>query len=933
MPGLINNETLLRMRYLITLFFLLLFKAAIFAQLGNPEIKNGYFSKMKDPLFSLELNGKEVYANDFIFNSKDEGSLHHLRWSIMERKDSNDFTILKIVFKNTGKDTLRVENLIPLGRKNGNVYITGLGNHRLSRAHLFLPGNKPVNVILPDNAWESGFVATTPNQGQTKFTGLSRRISWQNAQRQRFVTFIYPGGELVYQLWLTSYSGEWQEALRLIFQRHYLFDLNRPFNDSLYQRQDLQWIRKSYAMHLMMAWDHQFYDYKRGGYTISDFLERGKKWYGGDDVIGIWPNWPTLGLDQRNQWDLYRDLPGGLTALKKMGQMARGAGTRFFISYNPWDESTRWENHHAGMSALIESVEADGVVLDTEGSSKKEHQEAADRVRKGVIMYSEGMAVPRDMEGIISGRVHNALYYPPLLNLNKFIRPDFAIFRVAEQFKEPIKREFSLSLFNGYGTELNIFRPGQPDWVQNDYLYWGKTLRILRENSTAFNSFQFTPLFRSRKDGIYINHWQTSQKNVFTIFSLIPEGFNDVLFEFHTPSGYHWVDLWRHEPASTVFEKEKTKITVHLESFNKSDLGTNNEGAVSVLALLPNIISAKKQSDKLEISVFKGDLLKVWKGEPSYDKDPILLPAGYQLISIFETFDRYRGKIVIQLFEAGELLDEVNIYLPPGEPLNITTIQPTPRYKFRPEGMLEIPGGKFLMRRTFGDQFIPNPPQQLEDSIGMPSFYMDKFPVTNSSFKQFLLATHYKPLDTIRFLAHWKNGKIVPGEENFPVVNISYEDARAYAQWAGKRLPTEIEWQYAAQTADHRLWPWDLKANYEKKETVVTETLTVSRFSMDTAFCNTGDGRLYAVGKYPLGENPFGLSDLVGCVWQLCHDIYDNGSQYYGILKGGSYFLPANSWWYVEGGPRELTYSQKLLKVSPGFERNATVGFRCVADK
>ncbi|MFM7090355.1 MAG: hypothetical protein ACKOZZ_06055, partial [Bacteroidota bacterium] len=61
---------------------MLVFKTAIFAQTGNREIKNGYFSNMNDPLFSLELNGKEIYANDFIFNSKDEGSLHHLRWSI-----------------------------------------------------------------------------------------------------------------------------------------------------------------------------------------------------------------------------------------------------------------------------------------------------------------------------------------------------------------------------------------------------------------------------------------------------------------------------------------------------------------------------------------------------------------------------------------------------------------------------------------------------------------------------------------------------------------------------------------------------------------------------------------------------------------------------------------------------------------------------------
>lgn len=59
---------------------------------------------------------------------------------------------------------------------------------------------------------------------------------------------------------------------------------------------------------------------------------------------------------------------------------------------------------------------------------------------------------------------------------------------------------------------------------------------------------------------------------------------------------------------------------------------------------------------------------------------------------------------------------------------------------------------------------------------------------------------------------------------------------------------------------------------------------------------------------------------------------YMSGSYRFIIMKGGSYYKPSSSWWYVQGGPRELNYRQMLLRVSPGFERNATVGFRCVKD-
>ena len=81
---------------------------------------------------------------------------------------------------------------------------------------------------------------------------------------------------------------------------------------------------------------------------------------------------------------------------------------------------------------MLRATDADGVVLDTRGASSRELQATADKVKPGIIMYSEGMAVPKDMPGIVSGRVHDALVLPPPVNLNKFIKPDFAIFRVLQ---------------------------------------------------------------------------------------------------------------------------------------------------------------------------------------------------------------------------------------------------------------------------------------------------------------------------------------------------------------------------------------------------------------------------------------------------------------------------------------------------------------------
>lgn len=90
----------------------------------------------------------------------------------------------------------------------------------------------------------------------------------------------------------------------------------------------------------------------------------------------------------------------------------------------------------------------------------------------------------------------------------------------------------------------------------------------------------------------------------------------------------------------------------------------------------------------------------------------------------------------------------------------------------------------------------------------MRAFHIDRTPVTNAQFKAFIDASGYAPADAHRFLHHWHEGAPVAGSEQQPVVWISLEDARAYAAWAGKRLPREWEWQYAAQGDDGRAYPW-----------------------------------------------------------------------------------------------------------------------------
>ena len=900
------------------------------------EIKQFLFGSTKQQLageqpvsvVSFVLNGK-VYQSA---NQNDYDGRLNVR--VTNVKSTPNGVTASVIFSNVGKDTLQLENVVPFGENPDHVYITGKGKHGLSRTHLFVPGKMPVNVIVPDNAWELGF-SSIPVNDQLQLTALVRRNRGAivKGTRGRFDTKLYPGGSVEYKFYAEAAAGDWHASLQQIFQKRMLYDVE-TFDNSLFERKDLQWVRHTYVNHLLMNWDKFYYDYTDKKFHINEFLERGKKLYGGDEFISIWPTWPTLGLDQRNQFDLFDDLPGGNAKIKEIATQCRANGTRLFICYNPWDESTRTENHFEGISSLIKATSADGMVLDTKGESSSELQDAADKIRPGVIMYSEGMAVPKDMQGIVSGRVHNALYYAPMLNLNKLIKPEFTIFRVAELFKEPIQREFATSFFNGYGTEMNIMSPGQPAWAEEQYKYLGRTSRILRENTYNFVAHGYKPLIETSDDNIWVNEWALPNKTVYTIYSLQPAGYNGYLFKVKPEQDYHFVDLWHHRLLKPKLQDGNWWIEAETNAFNKKFLGTNNEGEVDCVAKLPVLVNAVRNGDQLTISTpVQGDEIRIWAGHPAYDKKPFVIKPGKHTIALSSQFDRYEGDFIIQLMDKGILLDENIVSIAPGESRRISAVQKTAEVAEAPAGMVNIAAGTFKFKATHGDAFISYPKQDVGETFQMPSMYMDKFPVTNKQYMQFIKASNYKPSDTANYLKHWVKGNIPAGQENYPVIYVSYEDARAYAKWAGKRLPTEIEWQYAAQTPDLNEWPWKQTTPVTRKEEVVTETLTVTSLDgIDSTLCNLGNGKLYPVGKYPKGANPYGLNDLTGCVWQLTNDVYMSGSYRYIIMKGGSYFKPSSSWWYVQGGPRELHNRQYLLRVSQGFERNGTVGFRCVKD-
>jgi iron(II)-dependent oxidoreductase len=195
------------------------------------------------------------------------------------------------------------------------------------------------------------------------------------------------------------------------------------------------------------------------------------------------------------------------------------------------------------------------------------------------------------------------------------------------------------------------------------------------------------------------------------------------------------------------------------------------------------------------------------------------------------------------------------------------------------------------------------------------AFYIDRYPVTNQQFKQFMQATNYQPKDKHNFLKDWQGGSYPDGWGDKPVTWVSIQDARAYAAWTGKRLPHEWEWQYAAQGSDGRLYPWG-----KNRDTTIIPPADTTRAMREPTDVNA----------YPKGASPFGVMDLTGNVWQWTDEYVDEHTRS-AVLKGGSYYHAQTSGWYFPQA-QELNKYAKYLLMSPGMDRSATIGFRCAAD-
>lgn len=610
----------------------------------------------------------------------------------------------------------------------------------------------------------------------------------------------------------------------------------------LYDRPEMQWLRRAFVKSVLCVWDRDFYDPVARRYRVREYCEMMRREFGGPQVVMLWQLYPNIGIDSRNQLDWFRELPGGPAALAEAVRAFHAEGVKVVMNYSSWDIDTRREPLPAvqAFPAFLQEIGGDGIFMDV-GTYALPFQSAFDTFNRGATVGPEITPLLQSAQGPFAVTSSWAQAVKSFGNrgvlIHKWIIPHHMQWRI-HRFSRNRFNELAFTWINGQGLIVweNVFGQLIP-WTAAERQALRKLSTIHSTFADLYASDSLKPYLATDNPEIDASSWENDTTRIWNLAVPAATAPKSATVRLAAdPRFTHYYDLWSGEALTPA----EGKLTISVEHVGAVlALRATPSGPVAdALARLRAEHAIKLPTDDPHVRTLS---LKLPQPPPAPDHS-----ARADLIANFLPI------------AAGERAFEVRHPRREGECYPDLDAKSEDDYTIVKEDRLEL-----LVHRH---------------RATLPAFAIAPRAVTNGEFARFVSESGYRPLDPQNFLKHWGGATCPDALRDRPVTYVSLADARAYAAWAGLRLPTEWEWQAAAETqgaafAFNEVWEWTESERFDGNNRSASLRGGGTTWGLKTSSWYFGGGTLGGTPA-PKGTNPADFH----CKYYLMADGIDRAS-------------------------------------------------------
>ncbi|MGC2657743.1 MAG: formylglycine-generating enzyme family protein, partial [Bryobacteraceae bacterium] len=366
------------------------------------------------------------------------------------------------------------------------------------------------------------------------------------------------------------------------------------YDGSRYGEPALRWAQSSFIQPQMMVQDRYFYDPVAKKYTVDRYLDDLKKRYGGIDSVLIWPTYPNMGIDDRNQQDMIRSMPGGVEGVTQMIADFHKRGVRVLFPMMMWDQGTRdpgkpWP---VAIAELMKEIGADGINGDTQDGVPRTFFDAAQNIGHPLAFEPEGSPSDEALAWNVLtwGQYGGQFDFVPGVDRFRWLEPRHMV-NISDRWNRSKTDDLQYAFFNGEGWE---------SW-ENIWGIWngitprdGETTRrmatIERGVARFLLSKDWEPFYPMHSYGVYASQWPLESETVWTIVNRNEYNIEGAQMSIPAKAGMRYFDLYHGVELKPERQGDLNVLSFALEAHGLGAvLATTGESRSEMQSLLASM--------------------------------------------------------------------------------------------------------------------------------------------------------------------------------------------------------------------------------------------------------------------------------------------------------------------------------------------------------